>query len=93
MTTFNTTAINLTAYPLPVVDAIALMQQPIGVVTLQPVVNAPQTTPLDEPSSLVLALIGVATLAAYRGVVERMAGRFATKPAPRPFIKPRRRAA
>jgi hypothetical protein len=53
-------------------------------------------TRLDEPSSLTLALMGVATLAAYRGIWRRVVRPSVTAkaaPATRAAIKPRRRAA
>jgi hypothetical protein len=48
---------------------------------------------LDEPSSLTLALIGMATLAAYRSIQKRVAERFTASPLHGPLIKPRRRRA
>ena len=48
---------------------------------------------LEGPSTLTLALIGAATLAAYRGVRQRLTSRAAAADAVRHPIKPRRRAA
>ncbi len=98
MNTFDTAAINnaaldVSAHAAPTVDAIALLQQPVGTSTVQPIVEATAQTPLDEPSSLVLVLIGFGTLVAYRGIVQRMTAKPVAKPAPRQLVKPRRRAA
>lgn len=51
---------------------------------------------LDEPSSLPLMLIGVATLAAYRGIAKTFGVKRVAKPVARTKqaqVKPRRRAA
>jgi hypothetical protein len=51
---------------------------------------------LDEPSSLPLMLIGVATLAAYRGIAKTFGVKRVAKPVARSRaaqVKPRRRAA
>jgi hypothetical protein len=48
---------------------------------------------LEGPSTLTLALIGVATLAAYRGIQKRLTSRATAADAVRKPIKPRRRAA
>lgn len=58
----------------------------------------PPTGPnvLDEPSSLPLMLIGVATLAAYRGIAKTFGVQRPAKPVARSrqaTVKPRRRAA
>jgi hypothetical protein len=42
---------------------------------------------------LALMLVGVATLAAYRGIVRTLGGAKPARRAPEPLIKPRRRAA
>ena len=48
---------------------------------------------LEGPSTLTLALIGVATLAAFRGIQKRLTSRATAADAVRHPIKPRRRAA
>jgi hypothetical protein len=48
---------------------------------------------LEGPSTLTLALIGAATLAAYRGVRQRLTSRATAADTVRQPIKPRRRAA
>jgi hypothetical protein len=98
MTTFDMAAINnaaldVSAHAAPAVDAIALIQQPIGTSTVQPIVETASQTPLDEPSSLALVLIGFGTLAAYRGIVQRITMKPVAKQAPRPLVRPRRSAA
>jgi hypothetical protein len=98
MTTFDTAAIHnaaldVSAHAAPTVDAIALIQQPIGTSTVQPIVETAAQTPLDEPSSLALVLIGFGTLVVYRGIVQRMTAKPVARQAPRPLVKPRRRAA
>jgi hypothetical protein len=52
-----------------------------------------QAMRLEGPSTLTLALIGAATLAAYRGVRQRLTSRATAADAVRRPIKPRRRAA
>ena len=61
--------------------------------TVWPVVEGPSPLRVDEPSSLALALIGMATLAAYRGIQQRVTGSATPKRDDRGLIKPRRRAA
>jgi hypothetical protein len=98
MATLDMAAIHLAAtdladHPLTFADAIGAAQQPMAVTLVPPIVAPPLEAGLDEPSSLALALIGVATLAAYRALVHQVVGSAATKPAAQPLVKPRRRAA
>jgi hypothetical protein len=75
---------NATAAGTPIGQSTtAVMQLPIEV----------RVTRLEGPTTLTLALIGAATLAAYRGVRRRLTSRATAADAVRHPIKPRRRAA
>jgi hypothetical protein len=98
MATLDMAAIHLAAtdlanHPLTSADGISPVQQPVGVTLVPPIMPPPLEGGLDEPSSLALALIGVATLAAYRALLHQVVGRSASTPAQQPLVKPRRRAA
>jgi hypothetical protein len=73
MNQFDLAATALTARADAPIDFISLAGQPIGTVTLQPQLEARPASQLDEPQSLTLALIGAATLLAYRGIKQRLA--------------------
>ncbi len=68
-------------------DLAAFSQHAITLEPSQPVVQVS----LREPSSLMLALVGVVTLAVFRGIQKRVTGQSENKG--RDLIKPRRRAA
>jgi hypothetical protein len=93
MAAINLAATDLASHPLTAADAFGSAPQPMAVALVPPITARPLEAGLDEPSSLALALIGVATLAAYRAVLHQLTGRSATKPAAQPLVKPRRRAA
>ena len=59
----------------------------------QPGSNPELVKPMEGPSTLVLAIIGAATLIAYRSIYDRLIGVTPTTHIEQPGIKPRRRAA
>jgi hypothetical protein len=84
----NDAAADLEAMTLPLCSQHAAV--------LQAWVPATGPNVLDEPSSLPLMLIGVATLAAYRGITKTFGVQRTAKPFARSrqaTVKPRRRAA
>lgn len=88
MTALDLAALDLSARPTPAVDAIAMADPTQSAIALWPHANvATPTISIDEPSSLALALIGVVTLVAYRGVQARLAAMLASR-TPRPATKP-----
>lgn len=98
MATFDMAAINraatdISGHPLAGVEAFAPSQPVTAAALVQPMADLPPETSLDEPSSLALALIGVATLAAYRALLHQVVGRSAAKPTSQTMVRPRRRAA
>lgn len=90
MNQFDLAATALTARSDAPIDFISLAGQPIGTLTLQPQLEVRPTAKLDEPQSLTLALIGAATLLAYRGIKQRLAA--IAQPAQPAATAPRRAA-
>ncbi len=90
MNEFDLAATALTARPDARIDFIDIAGQPIGTATLQPQLEARPTVQLEEPQSLTLALIGAATLLAFRGIKQRLAT--VAKPS-QPSVRASRRAA
>jgi hypothetical protein len=93
MATINLAATDVASHPTTIADGIGQLQQPMAIALVQPISVPAQQAQLNEPSSLALALIGVATLTAYRALLHQVVGRPATKQALQPLVKPRRRAA
>ena len=93
MAAINLAATDLASHPLTIADVVGSAQQPMAGALAQPSVAPQHEASLDEPSSLALAIIGVATLAAYRALLHQVVGRSATNPGTQPLVKPRRRAA
>jgi len=90
--------------PLAKVELISLWEVPVDVtaavrdlpsthVAVVPVAGASPSLRLEEPSTLVLALVGVGVLATFRGVRKRVARRPTMRRVEPPRIRPRRRAA
>ena len=95
MTAQHLAALYVSNPPALPIDALATDAGTQQLVGKLPGYQAPAPR-LDEPSSLTLTLVGVATLAAYRAIWKRVVRPNAmTKAAPatRAAIKPRRRAA
>jgi hypothetical protein len=93
MAAINLAATDLASHSWPIADAVGPAYSPTAVALMAPLEAPVHASRLDEPSSLALALVGVATLAAYRAVVHQVVGRASTKPTLQPLVKPRRRAA
>jgi hypothetical protein len=87
------TAFELSFEPTGPFEALAQQSSSKHTATIDPWAAEPQGYTPREPSSLALMLVGVATLAAYRGVVRALGGGKTAQPAGPPLIKPRRRAA
>jgi hypothetical protein len=93
MAAIHLAATDLASHSQTIGDGLGAAQQPMAIALVPPVLSPPHEASLDEPSSLALALIGVAMLAAYRAVLHQVVGSVTKKPAPQPLVKPRRRAA
>jgi hypothetical protein len=95
MSTLHPTAVEWSVEPAGALEAIMLPSASQHTATLAPWTPLKHPTVLDEPSSLALMLMGVVTLATYRGVLKALTGRSAaksTKRIGRDMIKPRRAA-
>ncbi len=95
MTTQDLTALYVSAPPALPTEIFSHGEGTRQLVGQSPGYHAPATR-LDEPSSLALTLVGVAILAAYRGIFKSVAVPVVTVkavPKTRAAIKPRRRAA
>jgi hypothetical protein len=93
MAAINRAATEISSHPWTSAEALG-PEQPFTAVALgPPIADLPSERSLDEPSSLALALIGVAALAAYRALVHQVVGSPAARPAPQTLVQPRRRAA
>lgn len=73
-------------------DVIGTGAHEFGTMAIVPVETTTTRVPINEPSSLTLALIGVGTLVVYRGIQKVVAERIAPKAAAPKLIKPRRAA-
>jgi hypothetical protein len=95
MSTLHPTAIELSVEPAGALEAILLPSYSQHTATLEPWAPLKHPTVLDEPSSITLMLVGVVTLAAYRGVLKALTGQGAAKTSKRigrDMIRPRRAA-
>lgn len=95
MSTLHPTVVELSVEPAGALEALTLPSYSMHTATLEPWTPLKHPTVLDEPSSQTLLLVGVVTLAAYRGVVKALAGQGNAKNAKRigrDMIKPRRAA-
>jgi hypothetical protein len=95
MSTLHPTAVELSDEPAGALEAMTLPSYSKHTATLEPWVPLKHPTTLDEPSSLMLMVVGVVTLAAYRGVYKALTGQGAAKNSKRSgrhMIKPRRAA-
>lgn len=92
MTSIDLATLDMTAGAQGSVDVIGTNPYTASTMMLVPQVEARTQLPIQEPSSLTLALIGIGTLAAYRGIQKRVTRYVAPKAATPRLIKPRRAA-
>jgi hypothetical protein len=93
MPAYQPIALELSLEPAGPLEAVALQGASKHAATIDPWAAEPHGFSPREPSTLALMLVGVATLAAYRGVVRTLGRGKTARPANPPLIKPRRRAA
>jgi hypothetical protein len=94
MTVLNMTPVELATLDMTPgaagpVDFSGMDAHATSTMTLVPLVNARTQVPIQEPSSMTLALIGIVTLAAYRGIQKRVTRYVAPKATTPKLIKPR----
>ncbi|HYO24901.1 MAG TPA: hypothetical protein VEQ85_08120 [Lacipirellulaceae bacterium] len=70
-TALDYATVDVSLWPQPANEALVMAEAPAPVAGLEARLERPLAAPINEPPTLALALIAVATLAAYRGLQTR----------------------